>query len=304
MIRPTKLLIAAAAALTLALSVSFACADDATELERAKASYDAGRYGEGAERFRQLLNPDSPNVLRDPAALQRARAYYAACLIALDRNEEANAQIETIIRADPLYTPDAVVFPGKVVDRFLDVKARLKSEIEKAVQERTDAERAVAAKRQREQHAYIESLKQLASQESVVVRHSRWIAALPFGVGQFQNGQEGLGYAFLATETALAGTSIIAGVVHMQLVADYSKGAPGTFNFDDFDSRRKAARDISLVSAAALGALAIGGIVQAELSFVPEVRETRTRPIPEPPAVAPAVFRSVSGWVVGVTGKF
>jgi hypothetical protein len=303
MIRSKKLL-AAAAVLTLALSAAIARADDATELERAKASYDAGRYGEGAERFWQLLNPESPNVLRDPGALERARAYYAACLIALDRNEEANAQIETIIRADPLYTPDAVVFPGKVVDRFLDVKARLKAEIEKAVQQRADAERALTARRQREQQAYIESLRQLASQESVVVRHSRWIAALPFGVGQFQNGQEGLGYAFLAAESVLAGASLVAGVVHMQLVAQYPKYAPGTVDFNDFNSRREAARDISVFSAAALAAVALGGILQAELTFVPEVRETRPRPIPEPPAVAPAAFGMSSGWVVGVTGKF
>ena len=63
----------------------------------------------------------------------------------------------------------------------------------------------------------------LASQESVVVRHSRWIAALPFGVGQFQNGQEGLGYALLVSEALLAGASITSGVIYMELLADYTR---------------------------------------------------------------------------------
>ena len=70
-----------------------ALADDATELERAKTSYDAGRYAEGADRFKEILNPDSPNALKAPNAIERARAYYAACLIALGRTDEANQQI-------------------------------------------------------------------------------------------------------------------------------------------------------------------------------------------------------------------
>jgi hypothetical protein len=305
MTRSTKLLVLPMVLLAGALFASSARADDASELERAKASYDAGRYGEGVDRFRQLLDPNSPAALRDPVAIERARAYYAACLIALDRNAEADAQIEAIIRADPLYTPDPVVFPGKVVNRVLDIKARLKTEIEKAVQERADAERAQKVKLQQEQQAYIETLQQLAAQESVVVRHSRWLAALPFGVGQFQNGQDTLGYTFLITESALALTSVIAGVTHMRLVAQYPQYAPGTFNFDDFNSRRQAAQDISLYSGIALAVVAVGGIVQAQLAFVPEVHETRLRPLPRPPAsITPAAFAGSSGWVLGVAGKF
>src|SRR2546423_2417909 len=90
-------------------------ADDATQLERAKTSYDAGRYAEGAERFKEILNPASASALHDPTAIERARAYYAACLIALGKNDEANAQIEKIFRNNPLYTPDPVAFPGKVI---------------------------------------------------------------------------------------------------------------------------------------------------------------------------------------------
>src|SRR5258708_250845 len=121
-------------AVIVALAVLFVAgpshADDATELERAKTSYDAGRYADGVERFKEILNPDSPSALHDPPAIERARAYYAACLIALGRIDEAYVEIEKVYRQNPTYTPDAVVFPGKVVDRFMDVKARFKGEIE------------------------------------------------------------------------------------------------------------------------------------------------------------------------------
>jgi tetratricopeptide (TPR) repeat protein len=304
MTRSIKLLPATVALLALALLAPAARADDASELERAKASYDAGRYEEGVERFRQLLSQDSPNALHDPVAIERARAYYAACLIALDRNNEADAQIEAIIRADPLYTPDSVVFPGKVVNRVLDIKTRLKAEIERGLQRRADEERAQIVKREQAQQAYIQALQELAGQETVVVRHSRWIAALPFGVGQFQNGQETLGYAFLASESLLAGASVVSGVIEMQLVAQYAKYTPGSFDFQDYDSRRKAALEVNLYSTLGFFAVAVGGIVQAQVNFVPELHETRPRPLPKPPAVTPIAFRSSSGWTVGVSGHF
>src|SRR5687768_6684036 len=89
-------------AMALVLAVGFVArpsrADDATELERAKTSYDAGRYAEGVERFRDILNPESANALHDPAMTERARAYYAACLIALGRSDEADVEIEKLIR--------------------------------------------------------------------------------------------------------------------------------------------------------------------------------------------------------------
>jgi tetratricopeptide (TPR) repeat protein len=280
-------------------SAGLAYADDATQLERAKTSYDAGRYAEGAGRFKEILNPDSAAALHDPTAIERARAYYAACLIALDRNDEANAQIEKIFRNNPLYTPDPVVFPGRVIDRFLDVKSKLRGEIEEA----SRAQAAVRAKAERDQRAYMASLQKLASQETVVVLHSHWLAALPFGVGQFQNGQEGLGYAFLVTETLLAGTSVVAGFSHMKLVADFAR-QPTSFVYEDYESAKNRTAQLSVYSGVALAAVALAGIIQAEVAFVPEVRETRARPIPQPPPLTPTVGAGPSGFTLGVQARF
>jgi tetratricopeptide (TPR) repeat protein len=296
MIRKIPAVLAAVAVLFFA---GPALADDATELERAKTSYDAGRYAEGADRFKEILNPDSPNALKAPNAIERARAYYAACLIALGRTDEANQQIEKLLRNNPLYTPDPVIFPGKVTDRFIEVKSRLKGEIEDAFRVRADAR----AKIEKDQRAYIANLQRLAGQESVVVRHSRWIAMVPFGAGQFQNGQDGLGYAFLVSEAILAGTSITAGVIHMQLISDYSRNRTQV-DYDDFISRKNATFNISVYSTAALGVLAAAGIVQSQIVFVPESRETRPRPVPAPPPVMPTVGGGPSGFVLGLQGRF
>jgi hypothetical protein len=53
-----------------------------------------------------------------------------------------------------------------------------------------------------------------------------------------------------------------------------------------------------------LAVLALGGILQAELAFVPEIREVRTRPLPTPPPMLPTVGAVDSGFVLGVFGKF
>jgi tetratricopeptide (TPR) repeat protein len=288
----------------VSLAAAPARADDASELERAKASYDAGRYAEAVERFREILNSASPNALREPTAIERARAYYAACLIALGRSDEADAEIEKVIRANPVFSPDPVAFPGKVVDRFIEIKSRLKGEIEAAFRARAAVEQAAKAKAERQQREYIESLQRLASQETVLVRNSRWIAMVPFGAGQFQNGQQELGYTFLLAESALAVTSIASGVIHMNLVADYASH-PGTADFDKFTSDRVTARDVNRYSAGALALVALVGIVHAQLTFIPEVQEMRQRPLPPPPpAVTPKVGMGPSGFFLGVGGRF
>jgi tetratricopeptide (TPR) repeat protein len=291
--------------LAASLSAVSARADDATELERAKASYDAGRYAEAVDRFREILNPASPNALHESLAVERARAYLAACLIAVGRSDEADAEIEKVIRNNPVYSPDAVAFPGKVVDRFIEIKSRLKGEIEAAFRARSAAEQAAKLKADRQQREYIESLQRLASQETIVVRNSRWVAMLPLGAGQFQNGQEALGYTFLLAESALVVASVSSYVVYMNLIAGYAE-AKGRVDFDPFQSRLDTAYQVNLYSTGALALVTLAGIVHAQATFVPEVVEApRLRPLPPPPpSVTPKVGAGPSGFYLGLSGRF
>jgi tetratricopeptide (TPR) repeat protein len=292
------------AMLAVVLTAAPARADDATELVRAKASFDAGRYAEGVERFRELLNPAAPNALHEPNAIERARAYYAACLIALGRSDEAEAEIEKVIRANPLYSPDPVAFPSKVTDRFIEIKSRLKQELEAASRARAAAEQAAKAKTERQHREYIETLQRMASEETVLVRNSRWIAMIPFGAGQFQNRQEGLGYAFLLAESALAITSMASFAIHTGLIATYST-ATEPIDFDKFESQLNTAFYVNRYSNVALEAVTLAGIIHAQVTFVPEFTETRLRPLPPPPpTLTPRVGAGPTGVFLGVSGRF
>jgi tetratricopeptide (TPR) repeat protein len=291
--------------LAVSLSAASARADDGAELERAKASYDAGRYAEGVERFREILDPSSANAVHEPLAVERARAYLAACLIAVGRNDEADAEIEKVIRNNPVYSPDAVAFPGKVVDRFIEIKSRLKGEIEAAFRARTAAEQAAKVRAERQQREYLDSLQRLASQETLIVRHSRLIAMIPFGVGQFQNGQDGLGYVFLVAESALAVTSIVSSVVYSQLISDYIDENPAKVDYAKSNSQLDTAYNVNIYSTAGLAAVALAGIIHAQATFVPETQEIRMRPLPPPPPqFMPKVGAGPAGFSLTLGGRF
>jgi hypothetical protein len=199
-----------------------------------------------------------------------------------------------------------VAFPGKVVDRFIEIKSRLKHELETASRARAAAEQAAKATVERQRREYIESLQRLASQETVVVRHSRWIAMIPFGAGQFQNDQEGLGYALFVTEAALAVTSVASNIIDQSLVAGYvDPNTVGTPDYNKFKSNHETATMVNHYATGALAVIALAGIIHAQATFVPEVQEIRVRPLPPPPpALTPKVGAGPTGFFLGLSGRF
>lgn len=272
--------------------------DGALELERAKNSYDAGRYEEGVERFRAVLDDQGPEALQSREQRRQARAYYAACLIALGKAGEADEQLELILRDDPAWRPDPVVFPGRLVDRFTGVRMRVQAELEA----QASAERRAQEEARLARAAYIRSLELLAKEEVTVERRSRFIAALPFGAGQFQADQPVLGFTLLATQALAIGASV-GSFIASQAVQAEAASAPdslrATYN-DDLRTWRMRTN----ISAAVFAGLALGGILHAQLSFVPEVREVRERPLPKPPAGVPIASPLPGGGLVGWSGVF
>jgi hypothetical protein len=157
----------------------------------------------------------------------------------------------------------------------------------------------------------------MAGEEVEVEDHSRLIALVPFGAGQFQNGNRVLGWGFLGTEGALAIAAAVAIPVYRLQLAQSSD----SFNAGDrassaqWLSRAETTRDVNLVIAGAFVLTAIAGIVQAEVAFVPRQIETRVRPIPNVasvvPLLAPIMRRAddhatpgVAGGMLGIQGSF
>lgn len=282
-------------------------ADPLADYEHARNDYDAGRYGQAAERFQALIEPGG-SAAGDPVLLEQSRIYYAACLIALGRGAESDREIRAILLANPAARPDPVVFPRGVVDRFTDVREKIRAElnakaIADAKKKRDEEERARAARLA--EKARLQQLEALAGQELHVVHNSRWIASLPFGVGQFQNRQPVAGWLLLTGEAALAATTIVTSTLKESYEA---QGFDAGVDRPELNRRVSTLKIVNWASFAGFLGLAAFGVGHAHLTYVPEFRTVRQRPLPPPPAVyspvAPAVGLLPGGGFMGLRGQF
>ena len=284
---------------------------DEAELAQVVGLFEAGKYAQCAEELAVLLDPKSRERLREPDVVATARIYHASCLIGGGRTAEADQPLRDAILADPqMKPPDRLVFPGPVVERFLRVRDTLHDEIRKAEQtkvERARREAELRALKAREQDERVRALEELASREVVIVKNRRWLALVPFGVGQFQNGDRELGWVFLTSELVLGATALtaLAMQTHFTLEAHEVKNP-------DNNAVLKTWNTLLDVSAWAFVGVAALGIAEAELSFVPERREERKRPIPPSlrrketsrVRVIPNLRADPHGFSLGVSGRF
>lgn len=287
---------------------------DEAELARVTSLYEAGQYAECARQLGSLLDPKSREHLTDSSIIETARVYYAACLIGSGHPDKADEPLRKAIRDNPqMRPPDSLVFPAEVVDHFIKVRESLLTEIRKAEEERIkqaqqDAEKRRAADRDRQRR--IDRLKQLAAEEHVTVKNRRWIAAIPFGVGQFQNRDTSLGWAFLSSEAVLGGTAFGALVLHTY----YTSQAGDAGKKATLTSRDNAAYTVLVATGWAFVGVAAIGVVQAQLSYVPEFHETKKRALPaelesasrraQRIHVLPSAAPAPGGVSFGVTGTF
>ncbi len=288
-------------------------AADEQELEIARAEFDSSQYAAAAQRFQKLFDParspcpKTPDLtpdgcrLTDSAVILRGRTYYASSLVALDREADASKEFELILREAPTFTPSPAIFSQRGIDVFLRVRERMEDDLaERAVAEQKKRKALEDAKKRYD--AWVAGLEKIAATESVVTTHTRWEAALPFGVGQFENGDVGLGILFLSLETLEAGTAIVTGALHADLaVAGDRTGTTGNAVLDDGfraaygedafpDVDRAALRDqlerlriANQVSMGLLAATLIAGFIEGQISFVEETRTTRPRKLPPKP---------------------
>lgn len=286
---------------------------DQAELARVVSLYEGGKYAECASEFGRLLGSDGGRKLREERVIERARIYHAACLIGSGKPELADAPLKAAIQNDVrMEPPDGLVFPPAVVQRFLRVRDTMHALIRAREEEEIKKARALAAAQSQKTKAEqqrVRGLEELASQESVVIKNRRWIGLVPFGVGQFQNGDTGLGWVFFSTEALLAGTALTSLAVRSYIQADLAR-VPSADEVD-VNARLQGWHTTLELSAYGLLGVAALGILEAQLSFEPEMREVRKRTLPKhlrPPQkttfVQPSGGFTRDGFSLGLHGRF
>jgi hypothetical protein len=312
---------AALAALLLALTtsrVARAQLDEQSELDKARNAYLAHQYDEADTRFATLLDPKSP-VLHDRVLMNQGRMYWGAVMLAKKRPASASEQFEALLLSDPTYEPDPLAFPTDVINAFIDTRARIRERLnqiahEKALQEADRRAREEAALRREALRQKM--LEKLAGQEKVIATHSRWIALLPFGVGQFQNGQRALGWSFLGLETALVTAAAITLPIYL---VDLQYRSNAYANHDSLSTnayidRATNVRYANIGLNLGFAGVAVLGIVQAQIAFVPEEAHLLRRPIPDVTPAPPSVSFQLApvfpvegrggGMMMGMGGRF
>lgn len=288
-------------------------ADVQSELEKGRAAYVAKNYAEAEPHFRKALDPGE--TTRDAAQTSLARMYLGAIAVAEKRREEATKVFEVLLLDDQLYEPDPLTFPTEVINLFIDTRAQLRVRLNAAAAERArlEAERKVREEADRKaREAWLLRVQELASEERVTVRNSRFFALVPFGAGQFQNGQDALGVAFLSIESTLVlGTALtLPFYVSAQSSAqdEFSRGDPQRLA-QAYKDRASAIRAVNLSLVAGFALTAVVGIAQGQWSYVSERSETHKRPLPPVPtgqktAILPVFFGVEGGGVGGFGGRF
>ena len=250
-------------------------------LSRSLALYDGGQYEEcvvGLEDWLKTVREASPGHLQQ---VDQARIYLGACLIASGHTEKADQAFREAIRNNPqMRAPDSLVFPQTVVDRFLHVREQLltdiRSEERSRIQEAESHAKEQGAKRTRELQVQAK-LRAMAQEQTIVEKNRRWLASVPFGVGQFQNGDNATGGVFLAAEVALAGTCITALVIDEHLA---NKSREPGIDLVELRAKRLDAYRVIVASSWGFLGVAAGGIIHAHWRFVPERVTKRKRLLP------------------------
>jgi tetratricopeptide (TPR) repeat protein len=283
-------------------------ASDMAEFEKARAAYVSRNYEDCESRLRTLLDPDNPRI-KDPVLLSQARMYYGAALVQRGKNPEAGKTFEALLLGDPQYDPDPLTFSGPVLEVFYDTRQQLRERLAAKAQEdaRKAAEkRAHEEEMKRKEEARVRRLMELATEEHITSRNSRFVASLPFGVGQFQNRQPILGAVLLGTEAALVLGTVL--MIPLRADADSSANAEllrgNAKRADDYHTRALTITYANWAFAGAFAFTAAVGILQAHISFVPEFRERRTRPLPPLGQWSPYAAPIARGGQVGLTGTF
>ncbi len=283
---------------------SFARADARADFELGRSLFGNGQYERAVAVFAPLLaeppDPRSPEARKQREIQQAARPLYAASLVALGRVAEADRIILEQLRDDPFYEPPAGQLPEAVMQRFLAVSSMHGGELEGLRQNILRERQEAILREQRERESKAASLRSgVATEDTELVRRSRLVALAPFGIGQFQNGNASLGTFFAVSQGLGAATAL------GTLIAAQRFGSADC-RIEDCDAARRgfeAARTANWISVGVTAALFVAGVVEAQVSLVPEERVNRRRTVTAP-SLKPVVAPVESGAMFGVLATF
>ena len=290
----------ASPATTLALAspaATLALASPATEdFDRGKTAFGRAEYARAIDILRPLLYPDIR--LDSEGDVVQAHRMLGVAHLFENQPDEAKREFRKLLELRPDYHFDPLLDPPRVVEFFNGVRKEEENEIAALEVARKKRDDALAARRQQEADARCTALTRVVTE----TRHSYAVNFIPFGAGQFQNGQRRKGWAFLSIEAALGAVSLGAfitnfslyGVSHQRRCLDAPTTGDTTgvthncMNIDhsEEDLSRNLTR-VQMLSGGLFFVTAAWGIIDAVRNFQPTVLSDG-----EPPRTGAATSRA------------
>ncbi len=282
----------------------FQTAAPVEELQRGKNAYDRGEFRRAVEIVRPLLYPD----LRLQSENQIVQAHRILGVSYLFEKQQAAAtgEFRQLLQIRPDYHFDPLLDPPEVVDFFNSVRMDYGAELAQLEAKHKQAERA----RQRDKEECEKVRAGPAFIEKRVGRNSFTVSFLPFGAGQFQNGQRAKGWGFLTAETVLGAVSVGAFATNLavyglrpQRTCRYDVGdsvcPPNAIDHTDENRSRWLTR-VQVASGAMFFGAVAWGIIDAIYYYQPETQLSLASPARRPPwagnlQLSPAVMDRAIG---------
>jgi len=198
---------------TLLLALVLALAPT-EQFDRAKLAYDRNEYARVIALVRPLLYPS----IQLSSQEQVIEAHRLLGIASFKTHDEAEAEKEfsILLNSNPDFHLDRLV-DGAEVAQFVDrMRQNMEDELRRVKELERQREEEVKKRRGREEE---ERRKHpiYVDREVRLIEHPFAVNFLPFGAGQFQNGEVRKGYALLVSESVLAVTSLSIWLVEQEL---------------------------------------------------------------------------------------
>jgi hypothetical protein len=268
----------------IALLLALALATPDADVKRARDRYEFGAYADAAGAVREMLShtPELP----EPLAVE---AYRILGLSEYQLGDKAAARTAFVhlLSIDPDQTLDPFLVPPPIVE-FFD-KVRLEAEPELApLRERKKQlkEQERLAEEARRRLLAEEQIRSGPPSKIVVVQeHIYLLNFLPFGVGQFQNGDNTKGIIIAVSQVVLGAVNIGAIFAHNAIADDPSRrcsvSTPNNCSNPPIpDSDRALLQSIDIVkyvSAGLFWGVYVYGVADSLVHYVPRI-ETEIGP--------------------------
>jgi hypothetical protein len=255
--------IAIIGAAVLALSAGRARADEFEEFANAKNAYEAGQYETAVPRLEEIKAKQPKNK----GLVEELNKLLAVSYLFLGNQTEAEKNFIEILSENPDFALDPLMFPIDVIDFFTAVKRRHAERLAALSVERAAEEAAKRSAEEKKSRLETERLKRNVYLGRETERHTILVALLPFGAGQFQNGQPTKGALFLAGEILLTAAAVTTFALHESLRQEAAEPIETSSDLARYKRLEAGYRIANTASIAALAVLVVSGVIDAVFYF-------------------------------------